>query len=185
MPDGTNTKVLQSRRALAGALISLMQEQPYAKITVQDICARAGVSRQTFYNVCETKEEILRFYLRSVCEEVQQQVPQEELPTLNGVVKFFSLFMEGYQDLLKRMIENQLSGIITEEISRVIRSFAVTFLQKDDQDELFLYSEAMLTGALSGMVVLWLSQETPIEMDRLKQLLRDFLAGRLYQFPEK
>ena len=185
MSDAGNTKVMQSRRALAGALSELMQAKPYAKITIQDICRRAGVSRQTFYNVCETKEEILRFHLQSAREDVLGQLPKEEIPTLNGVVKFFTIIMEGNQDLLKKMIENQLSGIITEEIANVVRAFALTFPQLDPEDELFPYCEAMLTGALSGLVVLWLSQEKPIEMDKLERLLRDFLAGNLYRFPEE
>ena len=185
MSDGVNTKVMQSRRALTGALISLMDEQPYAKITVQDICSRAGVSRQTFYNVCETKEEILRLYLREACGEVLQEVPKEDLPTLDGVIQFFSLFMEAYHPFLQRMIENQLGGIITEGISDVIRIYAVTLLQADESSERYRYGEAMLTGALSGMVMLWLSEEKPLEIDKLKLLLRDFLGGNLYPFPEE
>lgn len=46
---GNNTIALQSREWLVQALISLMQEHPYNKITIKEICTKADLSR-SYYN---------------------------------------------------------------------------------------------------------------------------------------
>ena len=49
------------------ALISLMEEKPFAYITISEICARAGVNRSTFYlhyeNIGDLLEETTRYLL--------------------------------------------------------------------------------------------------------------------------
>lgn len=56
MYRGSNPTALQSQSMIIQALLALMQEEPFAKITVKAICARAMVSRQTFYSLFDSKE---------------------------------------------------------------------------------------------------------------------------------
>jgi AcrR family transcriptional regulator len=51
-------RVQQTRNALGDALIVLMQEKPFAKITVQHVLDRAGVSRSTFYTHYSDKDDL-------------------------------------------------------------------------------------------------------------------------------
>ena len=38
-----------TKRSLASALKELMEEMPFAKITVADICEKCGMNRKSFY----------------------------------------------------------------------------------------------------------------------------------------
>ncbi len=49
--------------AIERALIDLMHEQPYTTITVKQICARAHVSRVSYYRSFSSKEDVLRHHL--------------------------------------------------------------------------------------------------------------------------
>ena len=64
MYSGTNPKALNSQRLLAEGLVSLMGEKDYYQISVFDICQSASLSRQTFYNFFNSKEEILYFFFK-------------------------------------------------------------------------------------------------------------------------
>ena len=59
MYRGSNPTALQSQQWLTESLIALMEEKPFAQISVQELCRRADLSRQTFYNFFSSKEEIL------------------------------------------------------------------------------------------------------------------------------
>lgn len=48
-----------SRRALGAALTALMREQPFERITVQQLLDRAGVGRATFYSHFQDKDDLL------------------------------------------------------------------------------------------------------------------------------
>lgn len=50
MYNGKNPTAIQSREWLIQTLLSMMNEMPYSKITIKEICHRADLSRQTFYN---------------------------------------------------------------------------------------------------------------------------------------
>ncbi len=53
-----DARARKSRDALGDALISLMQEKPFADIIVQEVLDRAGVSRSTFYHHFRDKEDL-------------------------------------------------------------------------------------------------------------------------------
>lgn len=69
MYQGNNATALRSQEWLCESLAKLMGVQPYASITIGAICKHADLSRQTFYNVFDSKEEVLRFCLRRQYEK--------------------------------------------------------------------------------------------------------------------
>jgi AcrR family transcriptional regulator len=54
-----DARVRRSRDALGSALVELMLEKPFGAITVQDVLDRAGVSRSTFYQHFDDKDDLL------------------------------------------------------------------------------------------------------------------------------
>jgi len=56
--DKTDRRVVRTRDVLGDALVALMQERPFESITVQHVLDRAGVSRSTFYEHYEGKNDL-------------------------------------------------------------------------------------------------------------------------------
>ena len=56
MAEGTITK-----QALAQSLKDLMQEKPFQKISVSDICERCGMNRKSFYYHYRDKYDLLNW----------------------------------------------------------------------------------------------------------------------------
>lgn len=54
-------RVRKTQQALSTAMFVLLDQQPFAKITVNDLCTEALVSRSTFYDHFEDKYALLRF----------------------------------------------------------------------------------------------------------------------------
>jgi hypothetical protein len=54
-----NRQVQRSKSWIFEALMILMDEKPYDKITVSDIVKKAGVARQTFYHNFNDKNEVI------------------------------------------------------------------------------------------------------------------------------
>lgn len=60
MPDKkTDRRVERSRELLLDALVSLLMERGYERLTIQNLLDRAGVGRATFYAHFQSKEDLL------------------------------------------------------------------------------------------------------------------------------
>jgi hypothetical protein len=57
-----NRQVQRTRGWIFEALMLLMDEKPYEKITVSDIVEKAGIARQTFYRNFKDKNEVIFEY---------------------------------------------------------------------------------------------------------------------------
>ncbi len=60
---GCNKTALSSQKRIADAFLTLLKEEPYHKISISNICSTASVSRQTFYSLFASKENIVAFIL--------------------------------------------------------------------------------------------------------------------------
>lgn len=60
-----NRQVQRTKGWIFEALMILMEEKPYEKITVSDIVDKAGIARQTFYRNFNDKNEVIFEYARN------------------------------------------------------------------------------------------------------------------------
>jgi AcrR family transcriptional regulator len=67
-------RVSRTRNALREALLSLIEEQDYSTITVEEITARANIGRTTFYLHYRDKEDLLLEELADLMQELTQQI---------------------------------------------------------------------------------------------------------------
>jgi AcrR family transcriptional regulator len=69
-------KHAEARRALFEAAMALFREKGYEETSAEDIAARAGFSRATFFNHFGSKAAVLRFYGEQLQARVEQLVAE-------------------------------------------------------------------------------------------------------------
>ena len=75
-PPPPDPRVARTRALLAGALTDLLDERPFARITVTDIAARAGVHRATFYDHFTDKHAmVLDLFAERFAQLLRRHVP--------------------------------------------------------------------------------------------------------------
>lgn len=84
------------------------------------------------------------------------------------------------QKLLRLMVENGLDGILADEMTRCVSLFAGRFVRDAQNNEALAYSEVLLSGALGHLLVYWFRQDQPISIEKLTQLISEFLEGNLF-----
>ena len=181
MYRGNNVTALQSQRWLRDALIDLMNEKAYPSITIADICKHADLSRQTFYNVFDNKDEVIRFCLRENYEKQFRMLENQETLSVKEMVDAFISVLNENKMLLNDIVNNNLENLLADELTQCITLFAGKFVRKEQQDELFPYSEIMLSGALGQLLVYWIRQDNPISTKKMAILITNFLNGKLYK----
>ena len=181
MYQGNNVTAIQSQAWLGESLTRLMEGQSYQNITIGAICKQADLSRQTFYNVFDSKEEVLRFSLRRGYEKQVGRFASRQSITAEEIVDAFAAVVRENETLLRLMVENGLTGILTDEITACVALFVGRFVKGEQQDELLPYAEALLCGALGHLLVYWFRQEQPISIEWLTKVISDLLEGKLFK----
>src|SRR3712207_1371926 len=94
----------QRRARIEAAALELFRARGFDHVTVEDVCAEAGVAPATFYRHFGTKEEVVFAYREDFTAalgralEAGAQVPDaERLPVVLGE---FAAFLESQQDVL-------------------------------------------------------------------------------------
>ncbi|MBH2031792.1 MAG: TetR/AcrR family transcriptional regulator [Pseudomonas sp.] len=108
---------LRSRSAILGAMLALLGEQPFARLTVAQICLRADVARPTFYLHFSGKEEALLSFMDEVFEqffaEIEPQLPQAELNTTAICLQLFEQWHR-HRQLLRALLDAGLESTMQQ-----------------------------------------------------------------------
>lgn len=184
MYAGNRASALQSQKWIGESLTGLLEEKSYHAVTIGEICARADLSRQTFYNVFKNKEEVLRYLLRIGYEKKFSALSDRNCICADEIVRAFVQVVSEEENLLRWMVRDGLEGILIDEIANCVSMFAERFVCPAKRDACLPYSKVMLCGALGYVLVFWFKQEQPLPMERLSKLIGDFLKGEVYELRE-
>lgn len=141
----------KSKFALSNALLSLMREKPYEKISIQDIVRRAYVSRTTFYNHFSDKDAIIRCLLEDIFQPLlRMDATHSNADFRQYLVRYVSILTQSRElFLLMRQsgIINMASDFMSEQIQRKAaeNSRFETFFGSDANTKLFSEYESRLT----------------------------------------
>ena len=150
------------------ALLQLMKKKDYFRITITEICEKAGVSRMSFYRHFDTKEEVLR---RECTRITDAFIARSGISYRNDPLKdyFITLFthLYEYRELALLLDRAGLLNIVRTDLERVFLT-----VYKDIYEEYKCY---FISGGIYDVACRWLrngSRETPEELaEKLSEIL--------------
>ena len=78
MNKKTDRRVLRTREVLSNALVDLILEKGYEKITVQNIIDQANIGRSTFYDHFQDKQDLLEKSFGMLADDLNQHVKSHD-----------------------------------------------------------------------------------------------------------
>ena len=179
---GTNKTALQSQRQIAEAMMALIQQKPYAQITVSELCKAAGISRQTFYTLFTSRENVMVFTLQAnYCDGPEIAGPAracDEGGALQWLCRGYSEYMLRNRRLIKLLVDNHIDYLLYD-----------SFFEAMDGCECFLpkldpctrsYAASFYAGGIACVARRYAQEGCAATADSLTQLLMTLLSGRLF-----
>jgi len=128
----TDRRVRRTRAALFDALLSLMTENGYDSITVQDLIDRADVGRSTFYAHFTDKSDLLHEALSGL-RAIVEPAPSTSPPDRRRPLRFSLEMLHHVQDqqpLLRALLGQGSAGSVVGEIEGVLFDVARAELEE-------------------------------------------------------
>ncbi len=150
------------------ALLQLMKKKEYRDISVTEVCAKAGVTRMSFYRNFRDREEVLRGWIRAVTDAFlgESGISYKNDPPGTYFVKLFT-HLGKYREICLALYRAGLIHIVKEQFDRVFLE-----IHREEYDD---YKSCFLSGGVYNVFYFWLVRgcaESPAELaERLEGLL--------------
>ena len=168
------TLELDSRNRIRFSLVSLMEQYPYSEIVVSAICQKAKVSRQTYYRLFDSKDDVLTLHLNEVMKEyLLPRILLDNIST-NEFLQFF-LFFAGYKDLLKILYRNDKMYLLQHVLTR----YSKLFIQEPFYRVAIGYNYAVdfVASTLCSLLTVWTQMEFKTGCSTLASFASSFLEA--------
>ncbi|XID94522.1 TetR/AcrR family transcriptional regulator C-terminal domain-containing protein [Paenibacillaceae bacterium WGS1546] len=176
-------RVVQTKKALHGALLSLLKSKPLEGISVSALCREAGVNRGTFYlhykDIGALFDEHLQSLLRDLEEsyyEPYRLVPRLDVRRLDpSTIRIFhhvKKYRRFYEIVFDRKSSLSYYYSLFEKIKSLMRESASDFpLGDKDRDLLIAYQ----ANAMMGLLIQWSEEGFARSPESMNEQLIDFV----------
>jgi AcrR family transcriptional regulator len=174
-------RVRRTRELLRSALIAMILEKGYERVTVQDIIDRADVGRSTFYAHFRDKEDLLVFgleELRSAFQPDHQHAGDSHgrtrtaSPTL-AVFEHFAAHREVWRAMVGKRGAEVFIRYLHRFLSQLLRA---QLTARAPDEETRVPPDAVVEFAVDALIGLgvrwWLENDLPYSPEEMDQLYR-------------
>lgn len=171
----TDRRVKRTRLRLQEAIVALILERPFYKITVQHILDRADVGRSTFYMHFPDKEALLVSTFDDLAADLDHHIGGSDGSHHPLHAKAFFLHAQEHRDFYQAMIEGGGMEIVLETGRRHIEDGIQSHLGQMGvkEESLGVPLPALinfLTGALLSLLTWWLAEDMPYTPTRMAEI---------------
>ncbi len=152
-----------SREWMCTALLQLMANRPFNRISITEITKKAGVSRITFYRHYQSKEDIFIKKLDTIFEEFYTSTkPHWSSPdyTYQASTVAFRFVAEN-ENLVLKMVDAGISHLIIDKLKK---AFMKMFVVNNENDHYYTH---FLAGGIFATIIEWINRNhdrTPEDM---------------------
>jgi AcrR family transcriptional regulator len=188
----TDRRVRRTRELLRRALFSLVQEQGYERITVQDILDRADIGRSTFYAHYRDKDDLLLSGfedIRSALAAERAAAEQAAGATGDFLQPLLTVFrhVEGHrhfwQPLTRKGGADVVIRILREHVTDLVRAhFRSQFPGLGPNQPQLEAALQFVVGAFMGLSIWWLDNDVPYSAEELHAIFRRLTTQGVRRF---
>jgi AcrR family transcriptional regulator len=179
MYNGTNPSALRSREWLTNALLTLLESQKYEEITIKEICREADLSRQTFYQIFDSKDEIVEYQFIRLFTEFKAACGNFEGISLGELSLSFFSFFKKHNDFIRVMTSNNMAYLLEREFEHFLPQIDL-FKRINKTEEHPDYSVCYMAGALCQILIHWYDKGMDLPVEEVASLTEQIISGKSF-----
>ena len=141
------------------------------QISITDIASNAGVSRMTIYRYYDSKEDIIRKYVKESYEAYIKEAGSLNLDAIALAPYFFDYFRRN-SDKIELLIRRNLFHLVSENFVDYVKRYTNLVNNKPNLSEMHLsYFYAYTASGMLSMVKTWIESGMKESNDEMSEIL--------------
>ena len=148
-------RVVKTRQLIREALLELMSERVLSKVTISELCGRAGINRKTFYRHYRMVEDVITEIENDILSEFAAVFKSHgsSIFDVGAVLREIGGMVEQRRDFFARLLKNNPDLFSKGKIKAALcRMFSVSLRNSGtitDENAISTASEFAVSGVLS------------------------------------
>lgn len=169
MESTQDIRVTKTQLALSRTMLELLEKKSFQKITVNDICQNAMVSRSTFYLHFEDKYQLLQHCMQ------QERFKLEEAVECDDPRVFLQTMLQTIRErhhVYRNLFLNDINLELVRMFQKVFHGFFSELLTSYQEQGAELPGPAPLVAVycgngLAGMMMWWIENDFPVSVEEM------------------
>ncbi len=170
---GNNPTALRSQRWIMDSFLELLETKSYEKITVKEITEKSDLARQTFYQLFNSKLEILEYFLDLQFNEYLIEVDTLQIIDFTSLARLYFHFFTKNKDFINHLINNNLTGLLNAKFTEYLPQILTHVSNEIIPNHAYVYE--FLSSGLVGVLVYWFRQDLDVSIDDLVKTLNSLI----------
>ena len=181
-----NRQVQRTKSWIFEAVMLLMDEKPYDKITVSDITEKAGIARQTFYRNYNDKDDVVFEYIAKIFSAESFSIEKDKKDDKNVIVLMIDYnYMLDNKKILKKILSiTDIENRVINEGQKLPMSLMENYKDTLPAEELVICRIKLcyqITGCLRVLFD-WFINELPMPVDNIVGMLNVMNVPKTAQY---
>ena len=180
MYNGNNKTALNSQKRIVEAMLEMIENESYDNITIKDICKRANISRQRFYYLFESKDEIVMYYLNDFFIQLEIFINDNNIISLYDLIFHYFSAIDKNEYIKKFMHINNILPMFSDILLKFMGKIHILktnrIMDKND-----FYANKFLSSGLNSIFIFWLEKNKEITLQELVAVIENILRGKMFE----
>ena len=203
MKKSQNPSTVRSRREISTALLKLMQEHPYAEISVKQIIMETSLARKTFYLNFRSKDDVLESILDELIGEYTAALSKAneknnpagtkyldeaisvdttgKVDTITNPLSVIFSFCDKNKDLLSLLHKSKMLYLLLLRLNEFLPEYSKTEDMSSNPFAILMgelepdYLIAFNVGAIWNVLFKWIDRGMVDSLDSIQETLKKYL----------
>lgn len=164
-------RTVRSKEALHGAMLTLLDEKPFADITIRALCAEAGIGYTTFFRHHPSKESLFEeVAAEQVGALVELAVSILNTKNLRAAAEAIFIHVNAHRMMWSTLLTGGAAGKIREEFLNRAREAAVPLAKSTKKVPMDCGIVLTVSGTIE-LIDWWLRSKKPLPIHRVAEIL--------------
>ena len=181
MKKSQNPSAVRSRKEISNALLKLMQEYPYAEISVKQIIMETSLARKTFYLNFRSKDDVLESIPNELIREYTEALSKENVDPLTVIFSF----CDKNKAFLSLLHKNKMLYFLLIRLNEFLPEYSKTEDMNSNPFAKLIgelepdYLIAFNVGAIWNVLFKWIDRGMVDSLDSIQETLKKYLKMKL------